>query len=136
MVSSTLPGTAKMKIMVEKPLEGINPRITNIVDDAKFRRGDKVRIVKLAAKAWIHKEEWKRYIEAGMTAEPKPDGLVYEDETMYYIDPSAGRTIGSEGRIVVATRVQGIEKYSIQWDKEVGHPYVAWYNNSQLEKIK
>lgn len=94
--------------------------------------GDKVKIINYGSLMWVHKEEWKRMIEAGYATTEKPNNLLQEDDTMFIYDPRT-EMIGKIGIIIEKTIVQGRNQYALELE---GGNKVAWYFDNQLKLIE
>ena len=89
--------------------------------EAKFKKGDKVKVIKYGHLIWEHKSS-----EALVSAFP----TVFEDDTFRYLDMCPVE-VGKTGTVTKISLVQGIYNYTLkgQVNKK------AWYDEQQLELI-
>ena len=85
---------------------------------SKFKKGDKVKIVKYGHLIWEHKSS-----EALISAFP----VVFEDENLRYLDLEP-EIVGKKDIITKIQQVQGKYSYSL---RKLG----SWYSEQQLELI-
>lgn len=121
--------------------------------EAKFKVGDKVKIVEYGSLMWRYVNNYqkesdecakmdfiskKRILfneEASeeellyITGKSRPDNVYKEVDGVYWIDLNP-ELVGQEGVIVTVSNTQNIPKYSLS-----GPNKTAWYNEDQLELI-
>lgn len=100
----------------------------------ELKEGDVVEIVKYGSLAWIHKDEFKRRIEAGIfrknTTEPN-NCLGFDKSMNSFVYDTSPLLVGQIGIITKIEEVQGKKQYSLR-----GPSKVAWYFEDQLKLIK
>jgi hypothetical protein len=91
----------------------------------KFKVGDRVTIINYGHIGWIHKEEFERLTRIYGPTKLK---IIHEEDKMLSYDLRP-ELLGEEAVITKAIVTQGIDKYSLAFDKGS----ISWFTNDQLK---
>lgn len=90
--------------------------------EAKFKTGDKVRVIKYGSCWWCSKK--------GEQNISNKWPIIFEDEDFIFYDPMS-ELVGKEGIVEKATETQGKIQYVLQGIEGKS----AWYSEKQLELV-